>query len=256
MILPDAEIRRRGAVGELFDPSTFADACVEGCAYEFRASDIAYRYDYERRASSQTRVARHIIQPFETVTIITEEEVRLDERHFLMVFSKGALFSLGLVPVCTAADPGFRGRLGITLINLSGRPVTIARGTRFVKGVFHRLETPVERPYHGQHGGAATTWPYPSQFHGDHPPEAVVLDQIRRQLPPQLRRAVSAARSFRRHRQVLWIVAIVTIALDILAISTGSLAEPGWSTRIMALVGLVGTVASVASLLLVINTED
>jgi dCTP deaminase len=93
------------------------------------------------------------------------EEVKLNELHFLHLFSKGSLFSLGLTAVSTGADPGFRGHLGITMTNLSSRPIRFQVGMGFVKGIFYELAEAATVTYTGQHGDAHMSWPYPSQFH-------------------------------------------------------------------------------------------
>jgi dCTP deaminase len=103
MILSDVDISDGGFISREFDEDS-----LRGCTYEFRVSDLAYRYDYDIRASRQEKSNSHLINPFETVTVITKETVRMGSSHFLYLYSKGFLFSLGIVPVCTGADPGFR----------------------------------------------------------------------------------------------------------------------------------------------------
>jgi dCTP deaminase len=75
------------------------------------------------------------------------------------VLLKGKLFSLGLMPVNTYADPGFFGRLGIVLFNASNNYLRVRPGDPIAKIEFCRLARPVQRPYRGQHGYRSEIWP-------------------------------------------------------------------------------------------------
>ena len=163
-LLTDQEIEEM-ASQDLLISENFTKAQLDGCCYEFRVGEIAYTYDYKNRITRQEVRDEHIINPMETVTIITKEKVNLDQKHYLFLFSKGTLFSVGLTAVATAADPGFKGHLGITMTNLSMRPIRLINGMGFVKGNFYRLHKKVKNAYVGQHGDATMSWPYPSQFH-------------------------------------------------------------------------------------------
>jgi dCTP deaminase len=74
------------------------------------------------------------------------------------------MFSLGLVPVNTYADPGFKGRLGIVMINASNDYLAVPALTPIAKIEFVQLEQAVDKPYSGQHGYETEIWPIPSKF--------------------------------------------------------------------------------------------
>ena len=130
-----------------------------GCCYEFHVGSVCYTYDYENKKTQHHEQDEHTMHPFQTVTIVTEETVSLNDRQFLQVFAKGSLFALGLAAVFTAADPGFKAPLGITMTNLSPRSICLREGDAFLKGCFFEMQLDVEKPYVGQHGAATMSWP-------------------------------------------------------------------------------------------------
>ena len=213
-VLPDRHIEffcTQGLlIAEGFDPGQ-----LDGCSYEFRVGTIGYTYDYPKKKTQRYKADEHIINPFETITILTLEKVNLDTKHFLSLMSKGSLFSLGLSAVCTAADPGFRGYLGITLTNLGLRPVHLSRGTGFVKGVFHRLEAEATRHYVGQHGDATMSWPYPTHFHTEPDDFSSTAAWCWRFLPPPLHQAILRIERIRSYLRWVSIAFIVLLALNI-----------------------------------------
>jgi dCTP deaminase len=83
------------------------------------------------------------------------------------ILTKGRLFSVGILPVNTYADPGFTGRLGITLYNASQRYLKISPGEPIAKIEFSVLPKPVSREYRGQHGYETEIWPISTQFFAD-----------------------------------------------------------------------------------------
>lgn len=100
-----------------------------------------------------------IVRPLEVVTIITYEEIDLPDFILGRIISKGQLFSIGLSPVITFADPGFSGNLGITFVNLSKRTVKFNYGDTICKIEFEKLGKAVGKPYRGPHNFASQIWP-------------------------------------------------------------------------------------------------
>ena len=209
-LLVDSQIEELCNQGFLIS-SDFDPRLLKGCTYEFRAGEFAYTYDYEKKITRQQRGEKHVLNPFETLTIITIEEVNIDKNHFLMLFSKGSLFSLGLTPVFTAADPGFTGRLGITMTNLSIRPIEIEKGVSIVKGCFFQLSKKSSKPYTGQHGDARMTWPYPSQFHLEPSDFSKFESQHWKSLPPPIRSAFVRIKGIEKYIQFFVIIFFILI---------------------------------------------
>ena len=130
-------------ISEGFNPQQLKD----GCCYEFRVGSKAYFYDYKREEAKGKIIDENenfIVRPFETITIVTEEQLNLDNKHFLVLFSKASYYSLGLTGVATTGDPGYDKHLGITMTNLSYRSIKFDLGEGFVKGAFFRLNEPAD----------------------------------------------------------------------------------------------------------------
>jgi deoxycytidine triphosphate deaminase len=253
MIMTDGEVRPLCHKGLLIREG-FRDDHLRGCTYEFTVGPIAYRYDYQQQTSRQERQDSHIIYPFETLTVVTQEQVDIDWNHYLFLHSKGFLFSLGVVPVSTGADPGFSGHLGVTLTNLSARPIVLPVGTRFLKGVFCHLEQTVKQGYIGQHGDATMDWPYPSQFQADKFDLVEYSKHLQRFLPAPFAAAVLVTGSVSRYLK--WtITTLVLVGCGNLASYFLTLAKPGSVTSgLLSLLNVLGGIASIVGLTIVVFT--
>jgi dCTP deaminase len=164
----DEDITGLARVGELiveeFDPS-----CVKQACYELRASRIFYETasGNENKRIEIPSGSRYVLKPQCYVTAIVMEKIQLPSHVLGRVLTKGQLFSLGILPVNTYADPGFDGRLGITLCNISHRYVVIRPGQAIAKIEFAVLPKPVKHPYSGQHGFETGIWPIPTQYYAN-----------------------------------------------------------------------------------------
>jgi dCTP deaminase len=247
MIMTDGKVRPLCHKKQLIKEG-FIDDHLRGCTYEFTVGRIAYRYDYQQKSSRQEQDDKHIIYPFETLTIATNEQVDLDWKHYLFLHSKGFLFSLGVVPVCTAADPGFSGHLGITLTNLSARPIVLPVGTRFLKGVFCELDQTVDQGYIGQHGDATMAWPYPSQFQADKFDLVEYSKHLQRFLPAPFAAAVLVTGSVSTYLK--WTIGVLLfLAVGNIASYFLRLANPQATTAaLLSLLNVLGAIASIVGL--------
>jgi deoxycytidine triphosphate deaminase len=249
MILTDTEIEELCRRGELISEG-FDGTNLQGCAYEFRVSRFAYRYDYDRRSTIREDSESHVIYPFESVAIITLERVHLDATHYLQIHLKGTLFALGVIPVATAADPGFSNHLGLTLTNLSARPIELKVGERFAKGVFHRLSKPVKKMYTGQHGDATLTWPYPGHLHLAKFSVEDYSNEIRRFLPAPLASAIRFMSDVRGYLR--WIVSVQVVALItfVLGVFSNQLFSTPLAKAAFDTLSVISGVSSIVGLLL------
>ena len=255
-LLSDGQILTLCNEGKLISEG-FEKNGLSGCTYEFRVGEISYTYDYEKKVTRQKRGSEHLINPFETITLVTMEKVNLDSSHFLALYSKGSLFSLGLTAVSTAADPGFRGHLGITMTNLSARPIRLSKGTGFLKGYFVELAEPSLLSYTGQHGDATMSWPYPSQFHTE-PPDFEALESNHWQyLPLPVRVSLIRLRYINRYMKWLIVVFVILLLGDLSilyfskALTVGSfLAAEQIINSVAAFAQIVGLIFSVSLFLL------
>lgn len=105
-----------------------------------------------------------LVKPGHRVVLITKELINIPNNIIARVTSKGSLFSIGLSPVSTYADPGFIGNLGIVTQNLSDKYILIPKGEPIAKIDFSELSTPSEQIYQGQHGFQSQIWPIKHQL--------------------------------------------------------------------------------------------
>lgn len=163
--LSDTHIRQACGTGWLIS-ANFDNASVHQACYELRAGNIYYELD---KVDANTTPTRHelkngeyiLLKPKQIVTVITHETLRLPDNVLGRVLTKGQLFSIGILPVNTYADPGFEGRLGIVLVNVSNNYIKIEQGQPIAKIEFSKLRQPVTAPYTGQHGYQTSMWPIP-----------------------------------------------------------------------------------------------
>jgi dCTP deaminase len=163
--LTDADISNLVYRGELivegFDPERVRQACYELTASEIFWETGATREDKKVIVSLDFG---YVLRPHSYVTAIVRERIRLPANMLGRILTKGQLFSVGILPVNTYADPGFEGRLGITLYNASHRYLVIRPGQPIAKIEFSVLSKPVTHPYSGQHGYETEIWPIPTQY--------------------------------------------------------------------------------------------
>jgi len=205
-------------IGEEFDSNSLKQAC-----YELRASTIFYETGSGRE---NTRVnveagGSYVLRPHTYVTAITMEALDLPSNVLGRILTKGQLFSVGLLPVNTYADPGFKGRLGITLYNTSHRYLVIRPKQPIAKIEFSVLSKSVKVPYHGQHGFATGIWPIPTDMY------ATSEDLARARIDPSELTELSLvygrefselARRFRYYERRVWLQIFLTV-MALLAVS-------------------------------------
>jgi dCTP deaminase len=155
--LCDADIEAAMANGNLVrggDVSQIGPAC-----YELRMGTIYYDLTEGDRRIDASQSGKILLKPGHRVVLITQEELAVPANIIARVASKGSLFSVGLSPVSTYADPGFSGNLGVVTQNLSDKYIEIPVGEPIAKVDFSLLSNAVKRPYRGQHGFQTQIWP-------------------------------------------------------------------------------------------------
>jgi dCTP deaminase len=163
-VLTDEDIIAEAGRGRLiaagFEPANVQQAC-----YELRAGNVYYDISGGKRRIQLSRPDDFILlKPHQLAVVITMESLLIPADVIGRILMKGKLFSLGLQPINTYADPGFRGRLGIVIYNASPRFIKINQGDAIAKIEFDRLPTAVARPYSGQHGYQTEIWPIPDHM--------------------------------------------------------------------------------------------
>jgi dCTP deaminase len=163
----DADIVTLAKAGESIIGG-FNEQNVKQACYELCASNVFY----ETAASRENKRLEigdngYILRPHSYVTSIVQERIQLPANVLGRILTKGQLFSIGILPVCTYADPGFAGRLGITLCNVPHRHIVIKPSQPIAKIEFSVLSEPVTKPYTCQHGYETQIWPIPVHLYAD-----------------------------------------------------------------------------------------
>lgn len=143
-------------IAEEFAPENVKQAC-----YELRVGDTYHELGSETVRSTQ-EFGNVLLKPRQLTVVITKESLKLPENIVGRILTKGQLFSVGVLPVNTYADPGFQGKIGVVLYNASANYLKLVAGQSIAKIEFSTLTEPVEHPYNGQHGYQSKIWPIPT----------------------------------------------------------------------------------------------
>jgi dCTP deaminase len=157
MTLTDHEIADAIASGNLV--LNAAKERIGPACYELRMGTVYYDLTEEDHRVEVNDGRKVLIKPGHRVVLITLEQLIVPPDIIARVVSKGSLFSIGLSAVCTYADPGFEGNLGIVTQNISDKYIELPVGEPIAKVDFSRLTKDVDRPYRGQHGFQVQIWP-------------------------------------------------------------------------------------------------
>ncbi|RUW75201.1 MULTISPECIES: hypothetical protein [unclassified Mesorhizobium] len=141
---------------------------LEGACYELRMGSVYYDLTEGGKRIALTPGQMVLIKPGHRVVLITAEDFNVPSDILVRVVSKGSLFSVGLSPVATYADPGFSGNLGIVTQNISDKYIELPQGEPIAKADFTRLSTPAEHLYKGQHGFQVGIWPIKTHLQKEH----------------------------------------------------------------------------------------
>lgn len=161
--LNDLDIQKLCIDGKLISENFSAKHVKQAC-YELRASNVYYDISDSHKKCVVDNGGYIIIKPKQIVVILTHEELSLPNNILGRILTKGKLFSIGLLPVNTYADPGFQGKLGIVFSNISNNYLKIYPQEAIAKIEFNLLQNPVNKPYSGQHGYETGIWPIPTDF--------------------------------------------------------------------------------------------
>jgi dCTP deaminase len=163
--LNDIQIAHYCANGLLIS-TNYNQTNLQQACYELTASQIYYDISqgFNRIDINENDFGYILVKPKQSIVIITKEELNIPLNVIGRVLTKGKLFSVGLSPVNTYADPGFKGNLGIILQNNSINYLKIKEGELIAKIEFSVLQEPVSSAYSGQHGYKTKIWPIPVEF--------------------------------------------------------------------------------------------
>jgi dCTP deaminase len=241
--LSDDDIKSFCDRGLLIEENYIQTGVKQAC-YELRCGNIFYDIDKGNIRQTVDNTENILLKPKQTLVIITCESLRLPVDILGRILTKGMLFSIGILPVNTYADPGFSGRLGIVMHNLSNSYIKLKPGDAIAKIEFSRLEHPVSRPYEGQHGYQTSIWPIRTDMILDANEEkndtriGKPYDEIARAYGKDLGRVME--RVFGYERKLLLFASLYFLIM-ILLVSVMSGTE--WITTTVAV--LIGVVANI-----------
>jgi dCTP deaminase len=224
----------------------FVDRNVKQACYELRVGDVYYDLS-ANSARHEVRPGGYVlIKPRQLVVVITAERLHLPNDMLGRILTKGHLFSLGLLPVNTYADPGFCGRLGIVLHNVSDNYLKLPVSEPVAKIEFARLPRPVSMPYRGQHGYETQIWPLRNDL-------ILTEDEIARD--PRVgdvaeeiqlthgRHIGKIVEHVLKHQRNLLIVTLLYSAATVALV--GMVATTGWSSQLVGFgLGIVGNLVA------------
>ena len=162
----DSDIIRLSLSGLLITAG-FDERGVKQATYELRASNMFYDVQSPMENKRRECPNGYLLRPHCCVVSIVQESISLPGNVLGRILTKGKLFSIGILPVNTYADPGFEGRLGITLWNASHRYLIIQPGEAIAKIEFSVLPKSVNKPYRVQHGYDTEIWPVATNLYAD-----------------------------------------------------------------------------------------
>lgn len=150
MILSDRDIEDELNFGRIRISPLPADDAFQPASVEVTLQDA-----HTRGAREYTQIpdmggnATWYLRPGEFALGETVEEISIPGTLCAQVNGKSSLGRLGLLVHATAGfiDPGFRGSITLEFKNLGEETIILTRGMRIAQLVFHRLSSPVKRPY-------------------------------------------------------------------------------------------------------------
>ena len=142
----------------------FSEENVQQACYELRVGNVYYELEGETKRKSTAGFDNLVLKPKQLTVVITMETLNIPADVLGRILTKGRLFSVGILPVNTYADPGFQGKLGIVLYNSSPYFLRLQSGEPIAKIEFTKLAERVEKSYDGQHGYQSEIWPMPENM--------------------------------------------------------------------------------------------
>ncbi|MFY2822979.1 dCTP deaminase domain-containing protein [Ruegeria sp. MALMAid1280] len=192
------------------------DKMVEGSSYQLRLGNVYYDLSENGKRFELAYGETILIKPGHRVVLITKEEFDVPANIVSRVVSKGSLFSIGLSPVATYADPGFSGNLGIVTQNFRNSYIQLSQGEPIAKADFSNLSNPATKLYRGQHGFQAEIWPIKTHLQKTHS-EVANDDRVFSEKDEALALLPEATKVIIRRLEgrVLWLLALLVLAIGI-----------------------------------------
>lgn len=152
MVLVDHQIRdevKRGNLGiENYD-----EDCLQPASYDLRIGPLLYSPSSptpDKAINISTNGGWHRIQPYGTAVIMTYETLRLPSDMIGRFGLKSGFARRGLLASTgPQVDPGFEGKLFVSIMNLTPASHVLSFKDTFLSIEFHKLEEKPEKTYEG-----------------------------------------------------------------------------------------------------------
>lgn len=153
MILVDHQIRKYVKDG-ILKIENFSKECVQPASYDMRIGDQVFM-STKREVIDLTKNGGHFtIDPSAVAMIYTHEYIELPKNILGRLGIKSGLARQGLFStIGIQADPGFKGRLFINLLNLTSLPIPLDYLDTFLSIEFNKLEAEPKAAYKGPYQG-------------------------------------------------------------------------------------------------------
>jgi deoxycytidine triphosphate deaminase len=155
--LTDRQIKAALDTGVFLEQGTWEVGQLRHASYTLRLGD---RVEVARASSAvlsetkeftivnlTTKEPRFALQPGDTALLFSMENLRIPENILGFTVARGLLFAEALCPENTYVDPGFSGKIYITVTNVSGRVVHLEYGMQIARLFFYRLSEDVQDGY-------------------------------------------------------------------------------------------------------------
>ena len=157
MILSNSQILQQVTTGRLLiDP--FHEKHLEPASYDLRIGKDAATVSASDDPMINLEQARFLmIAPYAPAILYAMEHLTLPLDLVGRFGLKSSLSRRGIyASVGPQVDPGFDGKLSVTLFNLTPAPVALNYGDTFLSVEFHKLDEPATRGYNGPYQGHDT----------------------------------------------------------------------------------------------------
>jgi dCTP deaminase len=254
-VLSDDDIRCEAEEGRLIVGGYLPQNVYQTC-YELRVGSIYYDLSDAGRRVEVSPGDHILLKPFQQIVVITQEELSIPDDIVGRVLLKGRMFSVGIAPVHTYADPGFSGKLGIVLFNVSQNYLKLDPGSAIAKLEFERLPRAVSKPYAGQHGYQTEIWPIADQHilsESEKRRDRRIKstgDELSRAFGSDFGRILDRIYSFERR---LLLSALLYILFTVVLITYATLNDHAINTLVAFSIGLVTNLASTMLIFLATN---
>jgi dCTP deaminase len=160
MILVDHAIQERLRAGDL-QITNFADECVQPASYDLRIGELIHSpAEPGKPYNMATNGGAYRLPPYGAAILQTYEDLKIPDTMLGRIGLKSGFARKGLLASTgPQIDPGFEGKLFISLFNLTAGAHVLKYKDSFLTIEFHTLDDTPTHPYRGPYQGKYTVGP-------------------------------------------------------------------------------------------------